>query len=123
MIANLATKTYSLFLATETQLDRYSKRLLVSILIDSGRGGRQGRVMALPLSLDATLEDEINKSINYVLGFAPVPSRDLEVNLVHSYSGSIDLPPGHSKVNLVQVTPIQNPATQPLKQYIRQNPM
>ncbi len=122
MIANIATKTYSLFLATETQLDRYSKRLLISTVFETGHG-RQGRVMALPLRLDATLEDERNKAVHYVLGFAPVPNRDLQVNLVHSFSGSVDLPPGHAKVQLQYISTVQNPATAPLKHYIRQNPM
>jgi hypothetical protein len=122
MIANLATKTYSLFLATETQSDRYSKRLVVSTVFDNGRG-RQGRVMALPLRLDATLEEEVSKAVHYILQFAPVPNSDLEVNLIHSYSGSVDLPPGHSKVTLGYASPVQNPAQQPLKNYIRQYPM
>jgi hypothetical protein len=121
MIAQ-TTKTISLFLATELFADRYTRRLVVSTIHDSGRG-KQGRVTVLPLRLDATLEDEINKAIHYVLGFAPVPSRDLEVNLIHSFSGSISLPPGHASVNLGYVSPIQNPATAPLKHYIRQNPM
>ncbi len=121
MIAQ-TTKIYSLFLATETQLDRYSKRLLVSTVFDNGRG-RQGRCTVLPLRLDSTVADEINTAINYVLGFAPVPNRDLEVNLIHSYSGSVDLPLSHSKVTLGYATPVQNPAHQPLKNYIRQNPM
>jgi hypothetical protein len=122
MIANLATKAYSLFLATEVQEDRYSKRLLLSILIDNGRG-RQGRCLVLPLRLDCTTADEISKAINYILEFAPVPDRDLQVNLIHSYPGSVDLPPGHSKVTLGYASAIQNPATAPLKHYIRQNPM
>jgi hypothetical protein len=77
----------------------------------------------LPLRLDATLEDEVDKAINYVLGFTPVPNRELSVNLIHSYSGSVDLPLSHSGVQLHYVSPIQNPATQNLKHYIRQNPM
>jgi hypothetical protein len=122
MIANIATKTYSLFLATETQSDRYSKRLVVSTVFDNGRG-RQGRVVALPLRLDTTLEEEISKAVHYILQSAPVPNSDLEVVLVHSFPGSVDLPPGHSKVNLGYAAPVQNPAHQPLKNYIRQYPM
>jgi hypothetical protein len=118
MIANLATKTYSLFLATETQENHNNRRLLVSILIDSGHS-RQGRCLVLPLRLDSTVADEISKAVHYVLGFAPVPNRDLEVNLIHSYSGTVDLPTGHSKVNLDYVSSIQNPATAPLKNFIR----
>jgi hypothetical protein len=112
------TKTYSLFLATETQENHDNRRLLVSTMVDNGRG-RQGRCLVLPLRLDSTVADEISKAVHYVLGFAPVPNRDLEVNLIHSYSGTVDLPPGHSKVNLDYVSSVQNPATQPLKHYIR----
>jgi hypothetical protein len=115
-------KNYNIFLATSTQENHNNRRLLLSILIDNGRG-RQGRCTVLPLRLDSTVADEISKAINYVLGFAPVPNLELAVNLLHSYSGSIDLPPGHSKVNLGYVSPIQNPATQPLQHYVRQNPM
>jgi hypothetical protein len=121
MIAQ-TTKTYNLFLATELQSDRYNRRLVVSTIFDNGRG-RQGRCTVLPLRLDATLEDERNKAVHYVLGFAPVPNRDLEVNLIHSYPGTIDLPLSHSKVKLQYLAQIQNPATQNLKQFIRQNPM
>ncbi len=121
MIAQ-TTKTYNLFLATELQSDRYNRRLVVSTIHDSGRS-KQGRVTVLPLRLDATLEDERNKAIHYALQFAPVPSRDLEVSLIHSYSGSVDLPLSHAKVQLHYVSTVQNPATAPLKHYIRQNPM
>jgi hypothetical protein len=61
----------------------------------------------------------MNKAINYVLGFTPVPQRDLEVNLIHSYPGSVDLPPGHAKVQLQYVRTVQNPALQPLKNFVR----
>jgi hypothetical protein len=116
------TKSFNIFLATETQQNHDNRRLLLSILIDSGRGGRQGRCLVLPLYQDATLEDEMDKAINYVLGFTPVPQRDLEVNLIHNFSGSLHLPPGHTSVNLVQVSPVQNPALQPLKNFIRNLP-
>jgi hypothetical protein len=121
MIAQ-TTKTYNLFLATELQSDRYNRRLVVSTIHDSGRG-KQGRVTVLPLRLDATLEDEINKAIHYALQFAPVPNRDLQVNFIHSYSGSVDLPLSHAKVQLRYVSTVENPALQPLKNYIRHNPM
>jgi hypothetical protein len=121
MIAQ-TTKTYNLFLATELQSDRYNRRLVVSTIHDSGRG-KQGRVTVLPLRLDATLEDEINKAIHYALQFAPVPNRDLQVNLIHSYSGSVDLPLSHAKVQLRYVSTVENLALQPLKNYIRHNPM
>jgi hypothetical protein len=111
-------KNYNIFLATSTQENHNNRRLLLSILIDNGRG-RQGRCTVLPLRLDSTVADEISKAINYVLGFAPVPNRELAVNLLHSYSGSIDLPPGHSKVTLGYVSPVQNPALQPLKNFVR----
>jgi hypothetical protein len=113
-------KNYNIFL--ELQSDRYTRRLVVSTVHDSGRG-KQGRCTVLPLRLDATLEDDVNKAINYVLGFTPVPQRDLEVNLIHSYPGRLRLPPGHAKVQLHYVAQIQNPATQNLKHFIRQNPM
>jgi hypothetical protein len=122
MIAQ-TTKSYSLFLATETQENHSDRRLLLSILIDSGRGGRQGRCTILPLRQDATLEDEVNKAIHYILQFAPAPSRDLQVNLVHSYPGSVDLPLSHAKVQLHYVSTVENPAIQNLKHFIRQNPM
>jgi hypothetical protein len=115
-------KNYNIFLATELFADRYIRRLVVSTVHDSGRG-KQGRCTVLPLPQDATLEDEINKAIHYVLEFAPVPNRDLQVNLIHSYSGKFTLPLSHSKVKLQYVAQIQNPATQNLKQFIRQNPM
>jgi hypothetical protein len=121
MIAQ-TTKIYNLFLATELQSDRYNRRLVVSTIHDSGRS-KQGRVTVLPLRLDATLEDDVNKAIHYALQFAPVPNRDLQVNLIHSYPGSVDLPLSHSKVKLQYLAQIQNPATQNLKQFIRQNPM
>ncbi len=111
-------KTYNIFLATETQENYDNRRLLLSTIVDNGRG-KQGRCLVLPLRQDATLEDEVNKAINYVLGFTPAPQRDLEVNLIHNFSGSIHLPPGHTSVNLVQVSPAQNLATQPLKNYSR----
>jgi hypothetical protein len=114
-------KNYNIFLATETQENHSNRRLLVSTLVDNGRG-KDGRCTALSLRLDATLEDEINTAINYVLQFAPVPNRELVINLVHSYSGSIDLPAGHASVNLVQVSPVQNPAQQPLKNFVRNLP-
>jgi hypothetical protein len=116
------TKSFNIFLATELQSDRYTRRLVVSTIFDNGRG-KQGRCTVLPLRLDATLEDERNKAVHYVLGFTPVPSREEKVNLIHSFSGSVDLPPGHSKVNLGYVSTVQNPATQLLKNYIRHNPM
>jgi hypothetical protein len=121
MIAQ-TTKTYNLFLATELQSDRYNRRLVVSTIHDSGRS-KQGRVTVLPLRLDATLEDERNKAIHYALQFAPVPNRDLQVNLVHSFSGTVDLPLSHAKVQLQYISTVENPALQPLKNYIRQNPM
>jgi hypothetical protein len=121
MIAQ-TTKTYSLFLATETQLDRYSKRLLVSTLIDSGRG-KQGRVTSFTMNTTTTTEDEIQIALDYALKLLPVPSREEKVNLIHSFSGSIDLPPGHAKVQLRYVSTVENPALQPLKNYIRHNPM
>jgi hypothetical protein len=116
------TKSYNIFLASEAFADRYSRKLVVSTVFDSGHG-RQGRCTVLPLRQDANREDEIAKAINYVLQFAPVPNRELAVNLVHSFSGSIDLPPGHATVQLQYVSTIQNPATAPLKNYVRQNPM
>jgi hypothetical protein len=116
------TKTYNLFLATEPQSDRYSKRLLVSTLIDSGRG-KQGRVTSFTMNTTTTTEDEIQIALDYVLKFLPKPSREEKVNLVHSFSGSIQLPPGHAKVQLHHVPAVENPALQPLKNYIRQNPM
>jgi hypothetical protein len=116
------TKTYNLFLATQAQTTRYDKRLIISIVFDAGHG-RQGRCVALPLHVNATAEDEIQTAIHFVLRFMPTPNRDLVVNLYHGYSGSVDLPLSHSKVTLGYVSPIQNPATQPLKNYIRQNPM
>jgi hypothetical protein len=116
------TRIYNLFLATELFADRYNRKLVVSTVHDSGRG-KQGRCTVLPLRLDATLEDDVNKAIHYALQFAPVPNRDLQVNLIHSYSGSVDLPLSHSGVQLHYVAQIQNPATAPLKHYIRQNPM
>jgi hypothetical protein len=112
------TKSFNIFLATETQQNHDNRRLLVSTIFDSGRG-RQARCVVLPLYQDATLEDEINKAVHYVLGFTPVPQRDLQVNLICSFSGSIDLPPGHGSVNLGYVSAVQNPATQPLKNFAR----
>jgi hypothetical protein len=112
------TKSFNIFLATETQQNHDNRRLLVSTIVDNGRG-KQGRCLVLPLRQDATLEDEVNKAVHYVLQFTPAPQRDLEVNLIHSFSGSIHLPPGHTSVNLVQVSPAQNLATQPLKNYSR----
>jgi hypothetical protein len=111
-------KNYNIFLATETQQNHDNRRLLVSTIFDSGRG-RQARCVVLPLRQDATLEDEINKAVHYVLGFTLVPNRDLEVNLIHSFSGRLTLPPGHAKVQLQYISTIQNPATQPLKNYSR----
>jgi hypothetical protein len=116
------TKTYNLFLATEVQTTRYDKRLLISTVFDAGHG-RNSRCLVLPLRADSTVEDEIQTAIHFVLKFMPVPNRELVVNLYHGYSGSVDLPLSHSKVTLGYVSPIQNPATQPLKNYIRQNPM
>jgi hypothetical protein len=115
-------KSYNIFLATETQENYDNRRLLVATLIDNGRG-RQARCVVLPLRQDATLEDEINKAVHYVLGFTPVPNRELSVNFIHSYSGSVDLPLSHSKVKLQYISTVQNPALQPLKNYIRHNPM
>jgi hypothetical protein len=111
-------KSFNIFLATETQQNHSDRRLLVSTIVDNGRG-RQARCVVLPLRQDATLEDEINKAVHYVLGFTPVPQRDLEVNLIHSYPGTVDLPPGHAKVQLQYISTVQNPATQPLKNYSR----
>jgi hypothetical protein len=116
------TKAYNIFLATELFADRYNRRLVVSTVFDNGKG-RQGRCTLLPLRQDATLEDEMNKAIHYVLGFTPVPTREIAVNLIHSYPGSVDLPLSHATVQLHYVAQIQNPATQNLKHYIRQNPM
>jgi hypothetical protein len=121
MIAQTTT-SFNIFLATELFTDRYTRRLVVSTVHDSGRS-KQGRVTVLPLRLDATLEDERNTAINYVLGFAPVPTRELAVNLIHSYPGSVDLPLSHAKVKLQYLAQNQNPAIQNLKHYIRQNPM
>ncbi len=112
------TKSFNIFLATETQQNHDNRRLLVSTIFDTGRG-RQARCVVLPLRLDCTTADEMNKAINYVLGFTPVPQRDLEVNLIHSFSGSVDLPPGHAKVQLQYISTVQNPALQPLKNFAR----
>jgi hypothetical protein len=114
----VTTKTYNLFLATQAQATRYDKRLLLSTVFDAGQG-RQGRCLVLPLRADSTVEDEIQTAIHFVLRFMPVPNRDLVVNLYHGYSGSIDLPLSHTKVILSYVSPIQNPATQPLKHFSR----
>jgi hypothetical protein len=116
------TKIYNLFLATELQSDRYNRRLVVSTIHDSGRS-KQGRCTVLPLRLDATLEEERNKAIHYALQFAPVPNRELSVNLIHSYPGSVNLPLSHSKVKLQYISTVENLALQPLKNYIRHNPM
>jgi hypothetical protein len=116
------TKSFNIFLATETQQNHDNRRLLVATIFDSGRG-RQARCVVLPLRQDATLEDERNKAIHYTLQFAPVPNRDLQVNFIHSYSGSVDLPLSHAKVQLRYVSTVENPALQPLKNYIRHNPM
>jgi hypothetical protein len=121
MIAQ-TTKTYSLFIATEAQQDRYNKRLLVSTLIDNGRG-KQGRVTSFTMNTTTTTEDEIQIALDYALKLLPVPSREEKVHLLHSFSGSIDLPPGHAKVQLRYVSTVENPALQPLKNYIRHNPM
>jgi hypothetical protein len=121
MIAQ-TTKTYNLFLATELFADRYNRRLVVSTVHDSGRS-KQGRCTVLPLRLDATLEDDRNKAVHYALQLAPVPNRDLQVNLVHSFSGTVDLPLSHAKVQLRYVSTVENLALQPLKHFIRQNPM
>jgi hypothetical protein len=115
-------KNYNIFLATETQESHSNRRLLVSTLFDNGRG-KQGRCTVLPLRIEATSELEVNTAIHYVLQFTPVPNRDLQVNLIHSYSGTVDLPLSHAKVQLQYVAQIQNPATQNLKHFIRQNPM
>jgi hypothetical protein len=116
------TKSYNIFLASEAFADRYSRKLVVSTVFDNGRG-RQGRCTVLPLRIDCTSADEVDKAIHYVLGFTPVPNRELTVNLVHSFSGSVDLPPGHATVQLQYVSTVQNPATAPLRNYVRQNPM
>jgi hypothetical protein len=112
------TKTYNLFLATQAQATRYDKRLLLSTVFDAGHG-RQGRCVAIPLRTDSSVDDEIQTAIHFVLRFMPTPNRDLVVNLYHGFSGSIDLPLSHAKVTLGYVSPIQNPATQPLKHFIR----
>ncbi len=117
------TKIYNLFLATEPQSDRYSKRLLVSTLFEIIGRGRQGRVTSFTMNTTTTTEDEIQIALDYVLKLLPVPSREEKVNLLHSFSSSIDLAAGHSKVNLGYVSTVQNPATQLLKNYIRHNPM
>jgi hypothetical protein len=120
-VINMVTqsiKTYNIFLATETQQNHDNRRLLVATLIDNGRG-RQARCVVLPLRQDATLEDEINKAVHYVLGFTPVPNRELSVNFIHSYPGSVNLPLSHSKVKLQYISTVQNPALQPLKNYSR----
>jgi hypothetical protein len=112
------TTTYNIFLATSTQENHDNRRLLVSTMFDNGRS-KQGRCTVLPLRLDATLEDEINKAVHYVLGFTPVPNRDLLVSLIHSYPGSVDLPLSHSAVTATHIPLVQNPAFQPLKNFIR----
>jgi hypothetical protein len=112
------TKAYNIFLATETQENHDNRRLLVSTVFDNGRS-KQGRCLVLPLRLDSTVADEISKAVHYVLSFAPVPSRELAVNLIHSYPGSVELPLSHSGVTLSYVLPVQNPALQPLQHYIR----
>ncbi len=112
------TKTYNLFLATEVQTTRYDKRLVISTVFDAGHG-RQGRCVVLPLHVNATAEDEIQTAIHFVLRFMPTPNRDLLVNLYHGYSGSVDLPLSHAKVTLGYLSPVQNPATQPLKHFSR----
>ncbi len=116
------TKSYNIFLASELQSDRYNRRLVVSTLIDDGRG-KQGRCTVLPLRLDATLEDEISKAVGYTVQLAPIPNSSLQVNLIHSYPGSLAVPLSHSKVKLHYLTQAQNPAIPNLKHYIRQNPM
>jgi hypothetical protein len=121
MIAQ-TTKTYSLFIATEAQQDRYNKRLLLSILIDNGRG-KQGRVTSFTMNTTTTTEDEIQIALDYALKLLPVPSREEKVNLIHSFSGSVNLPSGHAGITVEYISSIQNPALQPLKNYIRQNPM
>jgi hypothetical protein len=112
------TKSFNIFLATETQQNHDNRRLLVSTIFDSGRG-KQARCVVLPLRQDATLEDEINKAVHYVLGFTPVPNRELSVNLIHSYPGSVSAPLSHSKVKLQYISTVQNPALQPLKNFAR----
>jgi hypothetical protein len=112
------TKSFNIFLATETQQNHDNRRLLVSTIVDNGRG-RQARCVVLPLRQDATLEDEINKAVHYVLGFTPVPNRELSVNLIHSYRASVSAPLSHSKVQLQYVSTVQNPALQPLKNFAR----
>ncbi len=122
MIAQ-TTKTYNLFLATETQEDRYSKRLLVSTVFEIIGRGRQGRVTSFTMNTTTTTEDEIQIALDYALKFLPKPSREEKVNLICSFSGSVDLPPGHAGITVEYISSIQNPALQPLKNYIRQNPM
>jgi hypothetical protein len=112
------TKTYNLFLATEAQTTHYDKRLLISTVFDAGYG-KQGRCVVLPLRTDSTVEDEIQTAIHFVLRFMPVPNRDLVVNLYHGFSGSIDLPLSHTKVTASYLSPVQNPAIQPLKHFSR----
>ncbi len=122
MIAQ-TTKIYNLFLATEPQSDRYSKRLLVSTLFEIIGRGKQGRVTSFTMNTTTTTEDEIQIALDYALKLLPVPSREEKVHLLHSFSGSIDLPPGHAKVQLQYISTVENPALQPLKNYIRHNPM
>jgi hypothetical protein len=116
------TKSYNIFLASEAFADRYSRKLVVATLIDDGRG-RQGRCTVLPLRLDATLEDEIAKAVHYTVQFIPVPNRELSVNLIHSYPGSLAVPLSHAGMQLHYVSTVQNLALQPLRTYIRNNPM
>jgi hypothetical protein len=112
------TKSFNIFLATETQQNHDNRRLLVATIVDNGRG-RQAKCVVLPLRLDCTTADEVDKAIHYALQFAPVPNRELSVNLIHSYPGTIDLPLSHSKVQVQYISTIQNPALQPLKNFAR----
>jgi hypothetical protein len=75
------------------------------------------------MNTTTTTEDEIQIALDYVLKFLPKPSREEKVNLIHSFSGSINLPPGHAKVQLHHVPAVENPSLQPLKNYLRHNPM
>jgi hypothetical protein len=112
------TKTYSLFIATETQENHDNKRLLISTLIDNGRG-KQGRCTSFTMKTTTTTEDEIQIALDYALRYLPRPDRETAVNLYQTLSTSIKLPPGNAGITVEYISSIQNPATAPLKTYIR----
>ncbi len=108
------TKTYKIFLATETLEIHYDKKLFVCLIFDDGLRPTHLKSV-LPLRLNSTVDDENQAAVDYALRYAPEPTDETKVQLLSDLRGIAT--PANSGITPVYIPSYQNPAVPLLKAF------